>query len=526
MKNMQILDCTLRDGGYCNEWEFGYSNISKIINKLDAAGIDIIECGFLTNKNADNHDLSRYKTLRDLGSHVNTGKKAKLVVMANYGEYDFHQLPENEGIVDGIRVAFHKDDWEKALEACRLVQEKGYLVFAQPMVSLRYSEEEFLNLIKEINAMNPYAFYIVDSFGSMKQEELEKLYIIANEILKADIILGFHAHNNMQLARANAEWLIENCAGNRNILIDSSVCGMGRGAGNLNTELIAEYLNSVKDTNYNVKSILEIIDEVILDFYEKKYWGYSLPNFLSAKYNLHPNYAEFLEGKKTLTYKEMCEIFENFMPDKKYEFDKEYIEKAYIQYLDNKSNSKRQSIGELKKLFQGKEVLLIAPGSSVGTEESSIRKFMDSGSGVAVSVNFKHPNIDTDFVFFSNIRRYRQADTKGENVIITSNIGDNVDYVIPYKKYLNSERGVEDNAVLMFIRFLMDCDVGHIYLAGVDGYAYDMEENYLDESLQIAMSRKDVREKNRGIEKTITALRKSADIDFITATKLFKTEEK
>lgn len=107
----------------------------------------------------------------------------------------------------------------------------------------------------------------------------------------------------MQLAYSNAQTLV-GLETNRNILIDSSIYGMGRGAGNLNTELFIQYLNENSDGNYELKPLLIVIDEILNIFYQKNYWGYSLPNYISAVHNAHPNYASFLDDKKTLTVEE------------------------------------------------------------------------------------------------------------------------------------------------------------------------------------------------------------------------------
>lgn len=521
MKNVQILDCTLRDGGYCNQWRFGEKNISKIIKKLDEADIDIIECGFLTKKNGDNKNLSRFKEIRDLKPYLQGKMKAQIVLMANYGECDFEELPLNEGIVDGIRLAFHKDDCEDALNVCTLLKQKGYRVFVQPMVSVRYTEEEFIHLIDYVNAIDPYAFYIVDSFGSMKREELEHLYFITEKYLHPEILIGFHAHNNMQLARANAEWLLDHADDKRSIIIDASVCGMGRGAGNLNTELMAEYLNFKANKEYKVKNVLEIIDEIVFDFYEEKYWGYSLPNFLSAKYNVHPNYADFLERKKTLTFKEMCEIFEKIPTDQCFEYNEDYINKIYLNYLEYK-NENKDDINKLKEKLQKKDVLLIAPGRTAETEKDEINEFIDKHDVVVVSVNYVFKYSVPDYVFFSNIRRFKQAPPEKGCVITTSNIGESADYKISYKKYLNAEKGVEDNAALMLIKMLIDCEVRKIYIAGVDGYSTEMNKNYISEDLEIPLRSEAIEEKNEGLKKVLLSMKKLCEIEFITPSKFIE----
>ena len=97
----------------------------------------------------------------------------------------------------------------------------------------------------------------------------------------------------MQLAYSNAQSLVD-LHSDRELIIDASVYGMGRGAGNLNTELFVQYLNDNADGNYDIKPLLSIIDEILNEFYQRNYWGYSLPNYLSASHNAHPNYAGFM----------------------------------------------------------------------------------------------------------------------------------------------------------------------------------------------------------------------------------------
>lgn len=171
MNKIHILDCTLRDGGYCNQWEFGYENIKKITHSLVDAKIDIIECGFLTNKIEYDLNVTKFCTITQLASVIPSERRGKLfVAMVNYGEYSAEELPDFDGTsIDGIRVAFHKKDLDSALELCRRIKNKGYKVFVQAMVSLCYTDVEFISMIEKVNQLQPYAFYIVDSFGMMKK---------------------------------------------------------------------------------------------------------------------------------------------------------------------------------------------------------------------------------------------------------------------------------------------------------------------------------------------------------------------
>lgn len=262
------------------------------------------------------------------------------------------------------------------------------------MVSLSYTDEEFLDLICCVNELEPYAFYIVDSFGMMKRKDLTRLFYLVEHNLNENIKIGFHSHNNMQLAYSNAQSLVD-LHSDRELIIDASVYGMGRGAGNLNTELFVQYLNDNADGKYDIKPLLSIIDEILNEFYQRNYWGYSLPNYLSAVHNAHPNYAGYLDDKKTLTVENMNEIFEMMDEDKKVSYDKDYIEELYLRYMAT-GKSQEEHKTELIENLNGKTVLLIAPGKSSIEEKDRIASFMNEDV-VMVSVNYNYPLVNIDY---------------------------------------------------------------------------------------------------------------------------------
>ena len=420
MSRIQVLDCTLRDGGYCNEWRFLQENIHKIVNGLVEAEVDIIECGFLTNHVEYDKDVSKFTRVEELATFIPENRANKLFVcMTNYGEYGPEQLPPcGQGTPDGLRIAFHKKDVIPALILCEQVKAKGYKVFVQAMVSLSYSDDEFLSLIRRVNDLKPYAFYIVDSFGMMKRRDLLRLFRLVEEHLADGIKIGFHSHNNMQLAYSNAQALVE-LNTDRELIIDASIYGMGRGAGNLNTELFVEYLNDHIGTKYQLKPLLTVIDETLSAFYARNYWGYSLPNYLSAKHNVHPNYANHLDSKKTLTVENMDEIFSMIDEDKRCEFDRAYIEDLYGKYMATGA-VKEARLNTLTERIRGKQVLIIAPGKSSVTEKDSVLRLANEKDVVTVSINFDYPECETNFIFLSNLRRFRELDeSKRQKCIVT-----------------------------------------------------------------------------------------------------------
>ena len=145
MNTVHVLDCTLRDGGYCNQWKFGFDNVCRIISGLIEANIDIIECGFLTNSVSFDENITKFNTIEQLAKVIPSNREGKLfVAMMNYGEYEIDNLPMYDGSsIDGIRVAFHKKNILEALSVCKQIKQKGYKVFVQAMVSLCYSDDEF-----------------------------------------------------------------------------------------------------------------------------------------------------------------------------------------------------------------------------------------------------------------------------------------------------------------------------------------------------------------------------------------------
>ena len=519
MNSILALDCTLRDGGYCNQWRFGEQNIKRIISCLLSANFEIIECGFLTDRVSYDPDVTKFSEVSQLHNllpqHVNA---SSFVVMMNYGEYNVERLPnKSTTILDGIRVAFHKKDRFKALDVCALIKEKGYQVYLQPMVSMAYSADEFSQMISIVNKIQPFAFYIVDSFGTMNRKDLRRYLSLADAELDPSICLGFHSHNNLQSAYANAQCILESNVDHA-LIIDSSIYGMGRGAGNLNSELFLNELNNGYKKNYEIKPILQIMDSVIGRFYEENPWGYSLPNYLSATHMIHPNYAGYLSEKKTLSVEDIDEIFSRIDPEKGVEFDIEYIEKLYIQYMSD-GIIREEHLSEIKEQTIGREILLIAPGKSAIDEKESIRRFVDEMKPVIISINHDYPIIPSDFIFVSNIRRFASItpDLYGKT-ISTTNIKSNDTYVsIDYYKLLNSVEMIRDNATLMAIRFLIDdLHIQKIYLAGFDGYSHDAFANFEARDMAVFAKNDYYDEVNQRMKMVLADYQKKASISFVT----------
>ncbi len=526
MNRLRLLDCTLRDGGYVNDWKFGQENIQLIINNLTKSGIDIIECGFINSERSVSEEQSMFNSIEDISKYISKKSGSMYVAMINFGSFPSEKIPDRtEGMIDGIRVAFHKKDKIEALNLCEDIKRKGFKVFLQPMVSLSYDDYEFLEMLQSVNKIEPYAFYIVDSFGVMKKRDLLRFYHLVNHNLKNDILIGYHSHNNLQLAYSNAQSLVEFSNG-RDLIIDSCVFGMGRGAGNLNTELFLEYLNENYATNYRIKPILEVIDEVLNNIYKTAYWGYSLPHYISAKNNCHPNYATYIADKDTLTVDDVNNIVSQLDEDKKNNFDIDYIEKLYLNYQSNRVEDK-SDLQELSRVFKNKDIVLIAPGKNLLGISNKLNEIKSLNS-IYISLNFRPAGINVDYTFISNNKRLDHFKTHDEDkLIISSNIkNSNLNgFKVNYSELLNDVASVHDNAGLMIIKLLINLGVEKVQLAGFDGYSNEAVDDYVDKDLMLVKDRKIISQLNRGVKEVLKLYSKDIEIEFLTESKYNMEED-
>lgn len=236
---IELLDCTLRDGGYVVDWKFGHDVVKKIIRGLNHAGIDIIECGYIFD--GEYHpDRTFFSSAQQVSPFINS-PKSKYVLMADVAQFSGSSLPHRmETDISGIRVVFYKHQTEDALRLCSRITQAGYTLFVQPMVTIDYSKFEYSELIKELAELSPGAVAIVDSFGFMTQRDFRQYFRILDVLLPENASIGFHSHNNMQLSLLVGQDVFS-YETHRKLIIDCSLYGIGRGAGNLNTELIAHY---------------------------------------------------------------------------------------------------------------------------------------------------------------------------------------------------------------------------------------------------------------------------------------------
>lgn len=531
MGKIKILDCTLRDGGYINNWNFGFKTIESIIHKLEDAAIDIIEVGFLTEK-TENNNYTLFSDVEQVESIMPQTHNSLYVGMIAIGEKEIHpsKLADYDGnSIDGIRLTFHKNEVDKAVEWATIIKEKGYKVFMQPVGTIFYSDMDLLKLVERINELEPYAFYIVDTLGSMNRNKLLHMFYIIDGNLNPEIKIGFHAHNNLQLAFSNAQEL-SRIHTQRCLILDSSVYGMGRGAGNLPTELIADYINGNIEQKYNTTTILDIYDENISLIRQEHEWGYSVPYHIAAGYVCHPNYAAFLMNKQTLIMKDIEQIIISIPKSERGIFNKKLIEELYIRYQNKKIND-QEAVDKVIEIIKTKKVLVLAPGKTLSTEHNKILTFIEKENPYVISVNFLDGNYYIDACFVSNHKRIDSIMSERKKlrdilVIATSNVelnesGNNI--LVDYYSYINKDEIVFDNAGLMLLKLLNVCGLTEVTLAGFDGFKTKYSENYYNSDLNMQIDKDTLKDKQDRMAIQLKEMGKKMKIKFLTSS-IYKEE--
>lgn len=337
-RKIELVDVTLRDGGIVLNFDFGLDRMQKIKTVLETSGVEYIETGYIDEKKGSpegrtcfDNEISIEKTLLATGKQSGTTYFA----MIDYGTFDVNNLhPRTETGIDGIRLAFHKEHWKDAIEWGKIIIEKGYDLYIQPMVCLRYTDEEYKNLIQVCNKELAAAkgFYVVDSFGQMDNISLLHMLEIADQYVSMSMKIGFHAHNNRQMAYSNALSFVEYNA-RHDMMLDASIMGMGKGAGNLCTELIeATLLNEGK--KYNSTVIYEAISEYFAEQQKKTPWGYSLDYYLSSLYSCTPSYIKIFTADERVTTDVLVDLLKKMPDEKRAACDRKFAAEYLKEYFN------------------------------------------------------------------------------------------------------------------------------------------------------------------------------------------------
>ncbi|HZG58419.1 aldolase catalytic domain-containing protein [Paenibacillus sp.] len=285
--NCKILDCTVRDGGLVNNWDFSVDFVRDLYYSLSEAGVEYMEIGYKNSpKLLKGGDAGPWRFLDEafLREVIPQKTDTKLSALVDIGRVDENDiLPRGESLLDLIRVACYLKDVDKGIELAEKFHALGYETTINIMALSHALENELNEALQAIGGSNVDVVYVVDSYGSMDPKDVAYMTEKFKRALP-NKTLGIHTHNNMQLAYANTLAGIEGGI----TFLDSSVYGMGRAAGNCTTELL---LGSLKNPRYELRPVLGFLEKHMVAMREKWEWGYNIPYMLTGMLNEHPRSA-------------------------------------------------------------------------------------------------------------------------------------------------------------------------------------------------------------------------------------------
>ena len=285
---IKVIDCTVRDGGLMNKWQFSEEFVRNVYLALSKAGVDYMEVGYLSSEGMFSRDEMgpwKFCAEDDLKRIVgDTEKKIKFSAMADIGRIDCDDIPQCEdSSLDMIRVACYVHQVDKAIALAEHCQDKGYETTINLMAVSTVNQRDLEEALEDLAKSKVPIIYLVDSFGFFYSEHIDVLAKKYMENLPGKTI-GIHAHNNQQLAFANT---ISSIINGINFL-DATLYGIGRGAGNCPIELLVSFL---KNPKFDVRPLIEVIEQEVLPWSKKIDWGYSIPYMVTGSLNQHPRSA-------------------------------------------------------------------------------------------------------------------------------------------------------------------------------------------------------------------------------------------
>ena len=517
----KLLDCTLRDGAYLIDKKFGDPVIHGIINGLVAAKTDLIEIGFLQDEGMG-EGKTVFHTSADAEKYIPAERGESLfTVLADYSRYTVSELDDYTGrSFDAVRECFFKHERQGAIEACRQIKKKGYLLFVQPVDILGYTDAELIEFIGQINEVEPYCLSIVDTFGSMYADDLDRVFTIIDHNLIRSCKIGFHSHNNLQMSSALSQEFLRISYGKREVVVDATISGMGRGAGNTPTELVMQYMVDKLGCSYDIDAVLDIIDNYMENIRTRCQWGYSTPFFIAGCYSAHVNNIAYLKQKNSIRSKDIRYILNKIGAVKRKRYDYDLLENTYVDYLHSEIDDS-DSMERLGKAIGGRNVLILAPGRTIATCAEQIDEFIQREDPVVIAINFIPKGIGIDYLYLSNAKRYdywrNQRVFKDVKKIMTSNLvqQSGADCVVSFHRLIKCGFAHVDNSALMLLRLLDQLSVRSVGIAGLYGYnSVNREANYASSEMELANSYESAAELNMEISNMLKDYMNTRDHQF------------
>ena len=498
LPNFKILDCTIRDGGYLNNWNFDKKLVREVYRSASKAGVDIVEIGYkgdtryFDKKTCGLWRFTEETVLRDTTRGI---YGAKIALMADFGKIKADDFVEKtESVVDIVRVACHKDSIAATVKLLQKIKQKGYQVSLNAMGYSNYTLKEQKKLVSIIKDSGLDIVYVVDSYGSLFPGQVKQL--LEPLLTIPQIKVGFHPHNSLQMAFANTLEAI----GAGAHFVDSTFYGMGRGAGNLPTEIIVLYAELMGNKKYNVVPVLNCIDAYFIPLHKKWGWGYQLPFMLSGMHKCHPNYAKNLVEFREYTIEDICKGMEFIEKAKPVGYSQEIFKNLVGgglvgTFKESKTSQKikvhKQKLKDVPYVnrYKDRDFLILANGPSLKKYKPAVDKFIKKINPVILGANNLSGMYIPHYHAFNNKKRFMMyADMVSPHSKLflsqyfpkelISEYSDSDYEKIYYKDSFNTDFDIRDGVVqtncrtisILLLGIAIAMGAKRIFAAGMDGY--------------------------------------------------------
>tara|TARA_R110001583_G_scaffold195389_1_gene372648 strand:+ start:8530 stop:10128 length:1599 start_codon:yes stop_codon:yes gene_type:complete len=393
---MKFLDCTLRDGGYYNAWDFSEALIHEYLEAMQAAGVDIVELGLRSLKNKGFQGPCAFTTDEFIRG-LTIPKGLTVGVMVNGSEL-VGEVPQLEALerlfpnnsdnspVELVRIACHVHEFTAALPAVTWLKERGFKVGFNLMQVADRTEEEVKALAREAKAYPLDALYFADSMGSMSPDQAAQ--IIQWMRTEWDGPMGIHTHDNLGLALSNTLRAIDEGV----TWVDSTVTGMGRGPGNARTEELAIEIAERRDKPVSMVPLMALLRKHFKPMQEHYGWGTNPYYYLAGKYGIHPTYIQEMLSDSRYDEEDLLAVIEHLRVEGGKKFSVNTLDAARHFY-----RVEAQGSWSPKQTFEGRHVLLLGTGPGVERHRKALERYIRETKPVVVALNTQR-GLDADLI--------------------------------------------------------------------------------------------------------------------------------
>ncbi len=386
MKNMKFLDCTLRDGGYYNAWDFSKDLINDYLVAMQAAGVDIVELGFRSLNNKGFKGACAYTT-DDFLLSLDIPQALTVGVMVNGSEFvgdipitdvldQLFPVPANESPVDLVRIACHVHEFEVALNTVSWLQEKGYKVGFNLMQVANHPEEKVKELARLASSHPIDALYFADSMGSMTPDRTSEIISWFRSEWKGP--MGIHTHDNLGLALSNSLRAIEEGV----TWVDSTVTGMGRGPGNALTEQLAIEMASLRKQPISLVPLMALIRKTFGPMKTAFGWGTNPYYYLAGKHAIHPSYIQEMMSDSRYDEEDILAVIEHLRVEGGKKFSLDTLDVARHFYHGEPTGSWSPT-----EILKDREILILGTGPGVAQHKDALERYIKQTQPIVIALN-------------------------------------------------------------------------------------------------------------------------------------------